>query len=160
LKQKIILRFIQVFSSFSLLLALPLLAETKIFDIYLKDHLFTPSTLYVPAGEKVKLVIHNQDPTPEEFESFSLNREKVILGNGKGVVFIGPLQPGEHPFIGEYNPDTARGTIVVLPFAQWQQKFTAITQASNSPFLQDPNDNSAMKLPNLMLKQIEVSNAY
>lgn len=115
----------QVLSSFSLLLALPILAETKVFEIFLKDHLFTPSTLYVPADEKVKLVIHNQDPTPEEFESFSLNREKVILGQGKGVVFIGPLQPGEHAFIGEYNPDTARGTIVVLPKAQWLQRHAA-----------------------------------
>ena len=149
----------QVFSSFSLLLALPLLAETKVFDIYLKDHLFTPSILYVPAGEKVKLVIHNQDPTPEEFESFSLNREKVILGNGKGVVFIGPLQPGEHPFIGEYNPDTARGTIVVLPLAQWQQKLTAKTEASHSTLLHVLTDHSATKLPSPILRQVEVSDA-
>lgn len=112
----------QLLCSFALLLALPLIAETRVFEIFLKDHLFTPSTLYVPADEKVKLVVHNQDPTPEEFESFSLNREKVILGQGKGVVFIGPLQPGEHVFIGEYNPDTARGTIVVLPKAQWLQQ--------------------------------------
>jgi len=160
LNKKLSCRTFQLFSSFSLLLALPLQAEIRVFDIFLKDHLFNPTTLYVPAGEKVKLVIHNQDPTPEEFESFSLNREKVILGNGKGVVFIGPLQPGEHPFIGEYNPDNARGTIVVLPFAQWQEKSTAITQANNSPFLQDSTDNSAMKLPNLMPKRIEVSNAH
>lgn len=112
----------QFLSSCSLLLALPLQAEIRVFDILLKDHLFTPTTLYLPAGEKVKLVIHNQDPTPEEFESFSLNREKVILGHGKGVVFVGPLQPGEHQFIGEYNPDSARGLIVVLPQAQWLQQ--------------------------------------
>lgn len=115
-------QFWQFLSSCSLLLALPLQAEIRVFEILLKDHLFTPSTLLVPAGEKVKLVIHNQDSTPEEFESFSLNREKVILGQGKGVVFIGPLQPGEHLFIGEYNPDSARGSIVVLPLDQWLQR--------------------------------------
>ena len=115
-------RTLQLFSSISLLWVLPVAAEIRVFDIYLKDHLFTPSTVYVPAGEKVKLVIHNQDPTPEEFESFSLNREKVILGQGKGVVFIGPLNPGNHAFIGEYNPDSAQGTIVVLPIAEFLQR--------------------------------------
>lgn len=113
------------------LLLLPMMAaEAAYADILqlklqLKDHLFSPATLYVPAGEKIKLVIDNQDSTPEEFESFSLNREKVILGQSKGVVFIGPLQPGEHPFFGEYHPDSARGVIVVLPKPKWQQQQSA-----------------------------------
>ena len=117
-----------------LLFVLPALAEIRVFEIYLKDHLFTPSTLAVPAGEKVKLVIHNQDPTPEEFESFSLNREKVILGHGKGVVFIGPLEPGEHAFIGEYNPNSARGTIIVLPLAEFLQQIpvTSVDSADHA----------------------------
>ena len=102
--------------------AWPAVADILQLNLQLKDHLFSPAILYVPSGEKVKLVIHNQDNTPEEFESFSLNREKVILGHGKGVVFIGPLLPGEHPFLGEYHPDSARGTIVVLPKEQWQQR--------------------------------------
>ncbi|WP_296299557.1 cupredoxin domain-containing protein [Rheinheimera sp.] len=102
------------------LFGLPAYAELLVLQLQLKDHLFSPATLYVPEGEKVKLLIHNQDSTPEEFESFSLNREKVILGNSKGVVFIGPLAPGEHAFVGEYHPDSARGTLIVLPKAQWQ----------------------------------------
>jgi hypothetical protein len=103
-------------------LSAPLCAEIRVLQLTIKDHLFSPATLYVPAGEKIKLVIHNQDPTPEEFESFSLNREKVILGQSKGVVFVGPLLPGEHAFVGEYHPDSARGQIVVLPLAQWLAK--------------------------------------
>lgn len=102
-------------------LAWPVCAEILQINLQIKDHLFNPATLYVPQGEKVKLVIHNQDSTPEEFESFSLNREKVILGNSKGVVFIGPLEPGEHAFVGEYHPDSARGTLLVLPKEKWQQ---------------------------------------
>jgi plastocyanin len=98
-----------------------LAAEVRVLELNIKDHLFNPATLYVPAGEKIKLLIHNQDATPEEFESFSLNREKVILGQSKGVVFVGPLAPGEHAFVGEYHPDSARGQIVVLPLAQWLQ---------------------------------------
>jgi hypothetical protein len=94
--------------------------EVPVFRLTLKDHLFSPSTLYVPAGQKVKIIIHNQDPNPEEFESFSMNREKVILGGSSGVVFVGPLQSGTYPFSGEYNPDSAKGQLIALPPAQWQ----------------------------------------
>ena len=97
-------------------------AELPVFQLVLKDHLYSPSTLYVPAGQKIKIIISNQDPNPEEFESFSLNREKVILGHSKGVVYVGPLKPGQYPFIGEYNPDSAKGVLIALTPEQWQQK--------------------------------------
>ena len=82
------------------------------FSLTIKDHRFTPAELKVPAGKKVKLVVSNQDGTPEEFESHELNREKVIAGNGKATIFIGPLKPGKYPFFGEFNEKTARGVIV------------------------------------------------
>lgn len=85
-------------------------AET--FTIVIKDHKFTPETLEVPAGERVKLIVDNQDSTPEEFESHDLMREKIINGNSKGTVFIGPLEPGTYSYFGEFNMDTALGTIV------------------------------------------------
>jgi plastocyanin domain-containing protein len=90
-----------------------LLAAVAEYNIQLKDHLFFPSQITVPANQKVKLVIDNQDSTPEEFDSFSLNRDKVIFGNNKATIFIGPLKPGEYDFFGEYNPNTARGTVIV-----------------------------------------------
>lgn len=81
--------------------------------ITIKDHRFDPETIEVPAGKKVKLLIRNQDPTPEEFESYSLNREKVIPGNAEGVVFIGPLDAGTYEFFGDFHEDTAQGNVVV-----------------------------------------------
>ena len=80
--------------------------------LVIKDHVFAPAEVKVPAGQRVKLVIHNQDSTPEEFESHSLNREKVIPGGAKGTVFIGPLKPGRYTFFGEYHEATAKGAIV------------------------------------------------
>lgn len=82
------------------------------FQLTIKDHKFSPETLEVPAGEKIKITVMNEDATPEEFESYELNREKIIGANSKGVIFIGPLEPGKYPFFGEFNPDTAKGTIV------------------------------------------------
>jgi hypothetical protein len=88
-------------------------AATAEIELIIKDHLFFPATIEIPAGQKVRLRIINQDPTPEEFESFELNREKLIVGNGQVVVFIGPLGPGEYPFFGEFYPKTAQGTVIV-----------------------------------------------
>jgi hypothetical protein len=42
-----------------------------------------------------------------------MNREKVIPGNSKAVIFIGPLKEGRYPFFGEFFPKTAQGTVVV-----------------------------------------------
>jgi hypothetical protein len=94
------------------LAAVALADETPTFEIVIKNHKFEPATLEVPANKKVKLIVKNQDPTPEEFESYELNREKVIAGNSQAVIFIGPLDPGTYPFFGEFNPATAQGKII------------------------------------------------
>ena len=57
-------------------------------------------------------MVINKDPSAEEFESYELNREKVIMGNSRAVIFIGPLAPGEYPFFGEFNMSTALGTVI------------------------------------------------
>lgn len=80
--------------------------------LVIRNHKFEPSELTVPAGQRVKLVIHNQDPTPEEFESHSLNREKVLPGGSKVSIYIGPLKPGRYSFYGEYNEASAKGVVV------------------------------------------------
>lgn len=80
--------------------------------ISIKDHKFSPAEVRVPAGQKVKLVIDNQDATAEEFESAEMNREKIIAPKSKASVWIGPLKPGKYPFIGEFNQATAQGVII------------------------------------------------
>ena len=80
--------------------------------LVIKNHRFEPTELKVPAGQRIKLTVHNQDSTPEEFESHKLNREKVIPGGAKAVIFIGPLKPGRYEFVGEYNEATAKGVVV------------------------------------------------
>ena len=88
-------------------------ARTPVFELEIRDHLFIPEDIVIPANTKVKLVVINHDVTPEEFESYELNREKVILGGSKANIFIGPLAPGIYPFFGEFNPRTAQGRVVV-----------------------------------------------
>jgi len=83
-------------------------------EIIIENHVFSPAKLSIPAGQKVRLLVVNKDASPEEFESYELNREKVIAGHSKAVVFIGPLEPGTYPFFGEFNPKTAQGVIEVV----------------------------------------------
>lgn len=87
-------------------------AEMPEVNLVIKDHKFEPKEVRVPAGKKVKLVVENQDPTPEEFESHELHREKIIAGNKTVKIMIGPLKPGRYPFFGEFHEDTARGVII------------------------------------------------
>lgn len=101
-----------VFLAFSLLSSLPAFADKPEFELVIRQHLFEPTVVVIPANTKIKLWVKNEDPTPEEFESYELNREKVILGGRRAVIFIGPLPPGEYPFFGEFNPKSARGKII------------------------------------------------
>lgn len=96
----------------ALLLPIMAFAADMEMNLTIKDHQFTPSELKVPAGQKVKLIIENQDSTPEEFESHSLNRETVIPAKSKGTVFIGPLKAGKYEFVGEFNSATAKGVVI------------------------------------------------
>lgn len=92
---------------------LNLLAERLVIEIEIINHFFVPDTIIIPPDTKVKLVIKNRDNTSEEFESYELNREKLVMGNKKINVFIGPLEKGKYPFFGEFNPKTAQGWIEV-----------------------------------------------
>lgn len=96
-----------------LLAPLSALAKPPEYVIVIKDHLFHPAEIKIPAGTKVKLVIRNEDPTPEEFESYDFNREKIVGGNSQIKIFVGPLKPGRYEFFGEFNPGTAQGLLIV-----------------------------------------------
>jgi hypothetical protein len=88
-------------------------AEPPVIQISIKDHRFSPTEVVVPAGVKVKLMVHNADATPEEFESTELYREKIVPAGSTVPVFVGPLSPGRYEFFGDFNPKTARGHLVV-----------------------------------------------
>src|SRR5580693_3088887 len=77
----------------------------------IKDHRFTPSEVTVPAGERFRIEVENQDATPAEFESSDLRIEKIVVPGGRITVNAGPLKPGIYKFFDDYHPDQATGTI-------------------------------------------------
>ncbi|RDV26768.1 cupredoxin domain-containing protein [Alteromonas aestuariivivens] len=86
--------------------------------IEIRNHLFIPQRVTIPANTKVKIIFVNHDDTPEEIDSFDLNREKVVLGHSRATIFVGPLPPGEYQFFGEYHPNTAVGIVEVTDIVE------------------------------------------
>ena len=83
------------------------------FVMTFKDNKLEPAVLEVPAGVEFKLIVKNADTSAEEFESESLELEKVIPGGTEAEFKIGPLDPGSYDVFGEFHEDTATGKIVV-----------------------------------------------
>ena len=94
------------------LLTGPAFADDPEFNIVIRDHMFEPAELTIPADTKIKLLIENKDSTVEEFESYDLAREKIIPGNSATSLYIGPLKAGRYPFFGDFNQSTAKGVVI------------------------------------------------
>jgi len=103
-----------------LICLLPLIASQALaaepeYSLVLEGHRYSPGELVVPSGVRVRLILENKDQTPEEFESYALNREKLVAPGGTVVVYVGPLAPGRYEYFGDFNPATARGWLVARP---------------------------------------------
>jgi len=81
--------------------------------IAIKDHKFVPNIVEVPKSTKIRLIIHNEDSTVEEFESHDLHREKIVMPNESINIILAPLAPGKYEFFGDFHQNTAQGFIIV-----------------------------------------------
>ena len=106
------MRRIALAALLALVLSPSFAAEPKEYTLTLRNNKFVPAVITVPANTKFKLIVVNEDKTPEEFESHELKREKIVMGKGKITVPIGPLKPGRYPFFGEFHMDTAQGVLI------------------------------------------------
>ncbi|MDO6695183.1 cupredoxin domain-containing protein [Aliiglaciecola sp. 3_MG-2023] len=88
--------------------------------ITIRNHLFYPPEIDIPEHKKVKINFINQDDTPEEIDSFDLNREKVVFANSRSSIFVGPLEAGRYRYFGEYHPNTAIGFVNVVSTEEHQ----------------------------------------
>ncbi len=98
-------------------LAAPIaLAEpSATYTIQIRAHAFFPATLQVPAGHRIKLRVTNTRRLPSEFESFDLNREKVVPPGMTISVWIGPLSAGRYKIFDDFNPGTTGWIIAAMP---------------------------------------------
>jgi uncharacterized cupredoxin-like copper-binding protein len=82
------------------------------FQLELNDGKLSPARIEVPAGQKIKIEVHNTGKTPAEFESVQLRKEKVLAPGASSFVVIAPMQPGEYKFFDDFHMNTAQGIIV------------------------------------------------
>ena len=83
-----------------------LAAGAPTFALTITDHAFSPATLQIPAGTRVELQVRNQRRLPSEFESYELNREKIVPPGGSITVWIGPMPAGRYKIFDDFNPST------------------------------------------------------
>ena len=72
---------------------------------------FEPATFSVAAGKPTRLVVTNQDASAIEFESFELNRERVVQPGQTISVTLPGMDPGDYHFFDDFHHEVAQGTI-------------------------------------------------
>ncbi|MBV8138090.1 MAG: cupredoxin domain-containing protein [Deltaproteobacteria bacterium] len=81
-------------------------------EIRFEDHKFTPQTLSVPSGQKLTIKVVNASNETIEFESFRLNREKVVTPGQTISVHLPELSAGAYDFYDDFHQDVPQGSIV------------------------------------------------
>ena len=86
-------------------------ADLPTFRLELNDGVLNPARIEVPAGQRIKIEVHNVGKGAAEFESVQLRKEKVLAPGAQSFVVIAPLSPGEYKFFDDFH-QTAQGVIV------------------------------------------------
>jgi plastocyanin len=87
-------------------------AELPTYKLEMNDGKLNPARIEVPAGQKIKIEIHNTGKSPVEFESVQLRKEKVLAPGASSFVVIAPMQAGEYKFFDDFHMTTGQGVIV------------------------------------------------
>ena len=82
-------------------------------NLAIRNHCFTPEEIILEKNTRVNLIITNYDNIAEEFECLAIHREKLIPANSTVKLSIPPLKEGIYEFIGEFNPNSAKGRFKV-----------------------------------------------
>ncbi len=82
------------------------------FNLVIRAGRFVPEVIEVPANTRFRLLIRNEGPGAEEFESTELGKEKVLAPGASSFLIFQGLKPGTYKFFGEFHPATAQGRFV------------------------------------------------
>jgi plastocyanin len=96
------------------LLAAPASArpEDLTLPLAVRDSGFEPAQIEAPAGARVRIEITNQTGAAIEFESFELNRERVVQPGQKVAVYVSDLSAGRYEFFDDFK-QARRGVLLV-----------------------------------------------
>jgi len=92
--------------------SVPSNAQEAILEIRFANHHFSPQTLVVHADQPLQIKVVNSSHEKIEFESFSLNREKVIQPGESVTLRLPALRAGSYDFYDDFHSDVPEGAIV------------------------------------------------
>jgi plastocyanin len=72
---------------------------------------FEPASFNVAAGKPIKLTVTNNGASAIEFESFELNRERVVQPGQTITVNLPKLDAGQYHFFDDFHHEVPQGTI-------------------------------------------------
>ncbi|MGV8843425.1 MAG: cupredoxin domain-containing protein [Pseudomonas sp.] len=87
-------------------------ASLPSYELVMQDGHFSPQHIEVAAGQRFKIVLHNQGQGPAEFESKPLRVEKVLSPGVQSFVVIHPLRPGQYSFFDDFHLELPAGSII------------------------------------------------
>ena len=88
-------------------------ADDVVVELRFENRRFSPSTITVSAHQPFRIKVFNASKEVIEFESFSLNREKVVGPGETATIYIPALKPGRYDFYDDFHQDVPEGTIIV-----------------------------------------------
>jgi hypothetical protein len=92
--------------------AQPVVAEDRTVALRVEESGFAPVELEVPVTGRIRLEVTNGTAVAIEFESFELNRERVIQPGQTAAVYLSGLSAGRYEFFDDFH-QTRRGVLVV-----------------------------------------------
>ena len=84
----------------------------KALEIRFENHHFSPQSLVVPADRPLQITVVNLSSERIEFESFKLNREKVVEPGASITLKLPPLRAGSYDFFDDFHSDVPEGAII------------------------------------------------
>jgi hypothetical protein len=105
------MRFQLALAAAVLLLAGVARAEEVTVPLAVHDGGFDPAQVKTPSGAKVRLEVSNETSSAIEFESFELNRERVVQPGQKVAVYLSGLSAGQYQFFDDFHPER-KGVLV------------------------------------------------
>ena len=87
-------------------------AEDHAVTLAVEEAGFAPAEIEVPSGARVRLEVTNRTAAAIEFESFELNRERVVQPGQTAAVYVSGLEPGRYEFFDDFHQQR-RGALLV-----------------------------------------------
>lgn len=85
--------------------------DMPVIKLEMRDGVFIPDMIEVPANTRFKLEITNTGKSPVEFESTELKREKALAAGATSSIVFRTVDPGSYPVFDDFHPDS-KATLV------------------------------------------------